>query len=133
MNTPVTHEQPFIRPSAGTLLRRAVWLRCPRCGVGPLFTRWLSMPKACEQCQFRYERQPGYFLGSSYINYGITALSMTLMYVIGHFGCGLAANLLVLPLALFTMVVPLLLFRHARACWLAFDCYFDSSVLVDED
>ena len=34
----------------------------------------------CDHCHLHYEREPGYFLGSIYINYGLTALLVTLFY-----------------------------------------------------
>ena len=35
----------------------------------------------CEQCHLHYEREPGYFLGSIYINYGLTAVLVTVGYL----------------------------------------------------
>lgn len=124
---------PFERPSYSTLLNRAMRLKCPRCGDGKLFINWFRMPLQCETCRFRFERGPGYFLGASYISYGVTALSITVMFILGRFVWRLPTSVITPPLAVFALVVPLLLFRFARAYWLAIDCHLDSSVLVDED
>ena len=39
------------------------------------------MHAECGHCRLRFEREPGYFLGSIYINYGFTALLVTVFYV----------------------------------------------------
>lgn len=120
------------RPEFETLLGRALRLRCPRCGEGKLFARWHRMPRQCAVCGFRFERGPGYFLGSSYVNYGLTALTMSAIFLIGRIAFQVPAQRLVWPLFGYCLIVPLLLFRHARALWLALDCQLDRSVLIEE-
>ncbi len=91
------------------------------------------MPERCSDCRLKYERAPGYFLGSAYINYGLTAVTLIAMYFILHFGLELSNRDLAAPLAIFCVMFPLLIFRYARALWLALDCQFDKSVLASED
>ena len=43
-------------------------------------TGLIRMAAECANCHLRYEREPGYFLGSIYINYGLTALLVTAGY-----------------------------------------------------
>ena len=109
----------------GTAASRAFALRCPRCGEGPLFRNWITMHDRCSHCQLKYERAPGYFLGSTYINYGFIAITLTAMYMGLHFGAGISNQVLTPPLIAYCIVVPIILFRYARAWWLAMDCYFD--------
>ena len=72
----------------GQALSRAARVRCSYCGAGPLFTGLLRMNSVCAYCHTRLEREPGYFLGSTYINYGITAGLTTVSYVVLHFAFG---------------------------------------------
>ena len=60
-----------------TMLGRALRLRCPRCGEGMLFLGWFHMRSRCDWCGLIYEREPGFFLGSIYVNYGLTAVLTT--------------------------------------------------------
>ncbi len=90
------------------------------------------MPVTCSHCGFKYERAPGYFLGSAYINYGITALSITVLFMLARFRGGWRSEQIAMPLAVLAVMLPLILFRHARAMWLALDCFFDVNVLDDE-
>ncbi len=124
---------PPARPTLETLVGRALRLRCPRCGRGALFRGWFAMPVGCSECGLKYERAPGYFLGSTYINYALTAICLTIVYSLLHFGLRMTNRQLALPLSAFVIVIPLVLFRHARALWLAMDCHFDASILSGED
>ncbi len=112
-----------------TLLQRAYRLRCPRCGEGRLFSGWFQMNERCDACRLHYERAPGYFLGSTYFNYGATAITVTILYLVLHFGLKIDNKTLALPLSAFVMIFPLFYFRIARALWLAMDCYFDPSMM----
>src|SRR6185369_7491541 len=53
-------------------LRRAIRLRCPRCGRGALFRGWFSMHERCPVCDMLLEREQGYFVGAIYVNYAAT-------------------------------------------------------------
>ncbi|OYW13618.1 MAG: hypothetical protein B7Z55_16515 [Planctomycetales bacterium 12-60-4] len=111
----------------GMAASRAARLRCPRCGEGRLFRGLLTMYPHCSECGFVYQRDPGYFLGSTYINYGFTSLTMTVLYVVLHFGYGLSNQVLAGPLLTYCTVVPLIMFRYARAWWLAMDSFMDTT------
>ena len=121
------------RPEYETLLARAMKLRCPRCGEGKLFRRFFSMHERCSGCGLKFERAPGYYLGSSYVNYGLTAIALLIAYWILHYRFGYTNQQLAGPLAGFCVVFPLLAFRHARAIWLAMDCRWDPGMMTDEE
>jgi uncharacterized protein (DUF983 family) len=107
------------------LLIRALRLRCPLCGEGRLFRGWFAMQAQCPSCGASLEREPGFYLGSIYINYGLTALLVAVVYPVLLFR-GVASNQVLLVAALaFTVVFPLLLFPWSRSLWLAFDQWYD--------
>jgi hypothetical protein len=107
------------------LLARALRLRCPLCGEGKLFGWWLGMHAACPHCGVRFEREPGFFLGSIYVNYGLTALLVAIAYPVLLFGYGLPETPLLFGALAFSVVFPLLLFPWARSLWLGFDEWRD--------
>jgi hypothetical protein len=117
--------QPYPRASFVQLLMRAMRLRCPRCGEGKLFTGLFDMPADCPQCRLRFERAPGYFLGSIYINYGVTAVTLMFGYFLLHSALKYTNRQLAAPLVGFCVVFATFFFRYARALWLALDCFFD--------
>ena len=119
-----------------TLLGRGWRLRCPRCGEGRLFPsarRWFVMHERCEACNLKYERDRGYFLGSTYINYGWTGMLLVVLYFGLHFGCGFTNTQLSFPLAAVFIGVPIVMWRHARSIWLAMDCVFDRTGFAEDD
>jgi uncharacterized protein (DUF983 family) len=53
---------------------RAIWLRCPACGRGPLFHGLFTMVPECSACGYSSKREPGFYPGSININYGVTVI-----------------------------------------------------------
>jgi uncharacterized protein (DUF983 family) len=109
-----------------TLLGRAIRLRCPLCGQGKLFRGWLSMHKTCPHCGVKFEREPGFFLGSIYINYGLTALIVSIAYPVLLFNKIVAETPLLIAATTFVVLFPLVLFPWARSLWLGFDQWHDA-------
>jgi uncharacterized protein (DUF983 family) len=108
-----------------SLLGRALRLRCPLCGQGKLFRGWLTMHRECPHCGVKFEREPGFFLGSIYINYGLTTLIVAITYPILLFN-GIVQEKPLLGMSLaFVVLFPLLMFPWARSLWLGFDQWRD--------
>jgi len=120
---------------AARYLRHALMLRCPVCGVPPIFpslgkTRslhdWFTPLDGCHRCGYPYEREPGYFLAAVWIiNYGLGSLLGLFLYVILEvfvhppFRVMLAAVLS--PVFLFNLLFA----RHAKALFIALDHFYD--------
>jgi uncharacterized protein (DUF983 family) len=107
------------------LVIRALRLRCPFCGQGKLFRGWFRMHERCPSCNAAFEREPGFFLGSIYFNYGLTALIVAIAYPVLLFGYGLPETPLLAGALVFVVVFPMLFFRFARSLWLGFDQFAD--------
>jgi uncharacterized protein (DUF983 family) len=116
-------------------LWRALRLRCPECGVSPLFLRlrrvrnlgdWLTPLDGCPCCNYRYEREPGYFLPAIwYIHYSVVA-AVGLgggLIADGMFHAGLVAELLwaLIP----AVIVAIAVIRWSKAMFLAIDHFID--------
>ena len=108
-----------------TLFRRSILLRCPFCGKGKLFGGVLQMHQRCSHCGLAFEREPGFFLGSIYFNYGLTALLVVIFYPFLLFNQIVSESRLLLGSRLFVLVFPVVFFRLARALWLGFDQWYD--------
>lgn len=96
-----------------------------------MFTGLFHMHETCETCHLRYEREPGYFLGSIYVNYGLMALVTTVTWIVLRFRFDFPAVPLLGTLVAFCVVFGLFFFRYARALWLAMDCCFASAEFFD--
>lgn len=64
--------------------------RCPHCGKGEVFADKsfffsLGFPKMhthCSHCHTKFEKEPGYFFGAMFVNYGLTVGEGLLTYII---------------------------------------------------
>jgi len=108
-----------------TLIARGLRLCCPACGRGKLFRNWIAMHENCPECGRKFDRAPGYLLGSIYINYGVTALLVVVIYFSLFLSKQATGQQLLFILLTFSVLFPLWFFRYARALWIAFDERFD--------
>src|SRR6187397_1288377 len=119
---------------AWTCIRRALLLRCPECGISPVFVPlkdvrslydWLRPLDGCPRCGYAYEREQGYFLLAIWgVNYGVVALLGVIvgLFIQNQYHPGVWS-----PMWLWLLPMPLLSFvlaRHAKALFLAMDHYF---------
>lgn len=107
------------------LLNSGLLLKCPRCGLGPLFYGLFSMHSQCSNCSLEFEREQGYFVGAIYINYSATVIIAIPGYFILDYFFDIS---LTKQLALwigFAILFPLLFFRHSRSFWLTLDHFFN--------
>ncbi len=108
-----------------TLLQRSCRLRCPVCGQGHLFQTWFRMSPTCSHCAVSFEREGGFFLGSIYLNYGLTALISAIFYPLCLFNRILDKTTLMVICVAFSILFPIWFFRYARSLWLGFDHFAD--------
>jgi len=108
-----------------TIIWRSLRLKCCQCGIGKMFRSWFKMHDNCSHCNVSFQREPGFFLGSIYINYAFTALTMTGIYIPALILEWAPNNQLIWYAFAYTIIMPILLFRLARSLWLGFDQLFD--------
>lgn len=111
-----------------TLFFNAFRLRCPVCKEGKIFPNWFRYHHYCPVCGVRIEREPGYFLGSIYFNYGATCVISVVAYLIGLLVFDLSNWVMLPPIVVFATFFPMYFLRYARASWLVFDQYFHPRV-----
>ncbi len=75
----------------GNLILNIINEKCPKCGQGHVFKQHVNLMKlpvmndVCEKCNYRYDREPGYFLGAMYISYGFAVLQGILTFSVLYF------------------------------------------------
>jgi uncharacterized protein (DUF983 family) len=101
--------------------RRALGLRCPRCGRAPLFRGWFTMNVVCAVCDLRFERAQGYWVGAIYVNYtvtvGIAVAGFFLLWTLADVD-PVGQLILWVP---FVVAFPLWFFRYSRSLWLGLE------------
>jgi uncharacterized protein (DUF983 family) len=108
-----------------TILWRSCRLRCPACGEGKLFAGPFRMHAQCSHCGLPFMREGGFYLGSIYVNYGLTAVLVTIGYFTLFFSEATSPDVALWSCVAFCVLFPLWFFRYARSLWLGLDCYFD--------
>jgi len=101
-------------------------LKCPNCGKAKVFypnkVPFFGIPKmreTCEACGYRFDREPGYFLGAMYVSYGLAVFEGIVAFVLAKF---LVYGLSALSLALITvgaiMFFAMWNFKMSRVIWM---------------
>lgn len=107
------------------LIGRAFRLKCPACGRGSLYRGFLAMNQSCPECGSSFKREDGFYLGAIYLNYGLTAVLVTILFPALVLSYTLTSKQALWVCFAVVIIFPLSLFRHARSLWLAFDHYLD--------
>jgi uncharacterized protein (DUF983 family) len=116
----------FLRRAA-RLLWRALRLRCPNCGGGPIFDSWLRMRHHCPRCGLPMERgEQGYQVGS----YMFNLVAAELVFAAIFLGVLYATwpeppwTLLLYGGMALMLIVPFVFFPFSKTLFLAFDLTF---------
>ena len=103
-----------------TLFWRATLLRCPRCGKAPLFRSGYTTYRRCSFCQWRFEREEGYWTGAMAINLVVAEFLIAAVVIPLAVSGAPLVPLLILTLPL-PILLPVLFYWHAKAYWIALD------------
>jgi uncharacterized protein (DUF983 family) len=75
----------------GNVIINILTEKCPNCGKGHVFEKnknifqFPVMKKNCEVCDYRFDREPGYFLGAMYLSYGLSVLQGIITFLLFYF------------------------------------------------
>jgi uncharacterized protein (DUF983 family) len=93
--------------------------KCPNCKEGAAFKKGIpllgfpEMNETCPSCDYKFEREPGYFIGAMYLSYGLALVQGVIAYVL--------AQLLLPPLSvswlLFIVISTFFLFSKKNYKW----------------
>ena len=95
------------------------------CGQGRLCRNWWTINPECAKCGADLKRGDGVYLGSIYINYGLTSLIVAVAYPLLLFSGTMSNDALLYSSLAFMLVCPLIFLPFARSLWLGFDQYCD--------
>jgi uncharacterized protein (DUF983 family) len=114
--------------SVGTKFKRALLLRCPRCGGRGILRSWLRMREACPHCGLMLERgeSADFWIGAYVFNLAageLVAIAAPLVWVILTWPNPPWTRVEILAIAL-AVGLPVLFFPLSRTLWLAWDLSF---------
>lgn len=100
---------------------------CPHCQKGKVFNEkniflnigFPKMNKSCSYCKTQFEKEPGYFFGAMYVNYGLTVAEGIATYVIAQSFFTTAFDLRIIPIIAFVIIgLASINIRLSRLLWL---------------
>lgn len=103
---------------------RALRLRCPHCGGGPIFTSWSRLLPACPVCGLGLERgEHGYWLGAYFFNLMAveTAFSVWVAGFLFWTWPDPPWDLFQVTTVILMVTVPFVFFPFSKTLFLAFD------------
>ena len=120
------------------MLTRGATRRCPRCGSGHLFRRWVHMVPDCPRCGLHFEREAGYWAGALAVNIILVGGLFTIVFVVALVLT--VPDIPVVPLlAIFVPIMvigPIVLYPFSKTMWVAVDRAFlmrlDANEAADE-
>lgn len=65
--------------------------KCPKCKAGKVFEspqKTFSLPvmeEKCSNCNYKFEREPGYFIGAMYLSYGLSVFQGGIIFLVCYF------------------------------------------------
>lgn len=101
--------------------------KCPNCETGDVFAdkgsilRFKSpvMNETCPHCNYKFEREPGFFFGAMYASYALTvaeAMSMIVAWVLLYTGD--SHYILIILITCMLLLLSFTNFRLSRLIWM---------------
>lgn len=121
------HVSGFVQPATPRLFTRAARLRCPVCGSGGLFRRWVDLAERCPRCRLRFERGEGEFIGAIGVNTIVSFGAILVATVIAavFIAQGASAVGFLVGAVVVAVIVPLVFFPFSKTLWVAFTLVID--------
>lgn len=100
--------------------------KCPNCHKGDIFSSsgnifLLKMPKMnerCKKCNYKFERETGFFFGAMFVSYALAVAEMIAIMVVLWYFLDLSPLNVFLSLAAVVIVASTLNFRLSRTIWI---------------
>lgn len=121
--------------TAWLYFKRSLRLVCPECGEHPIFTplkktrtlsQWVFPLQGCPKCGYKYEREDGYFLLSTWaLNYGLMGGTGAIVAVAVEWNFHPPLWKTLTCILIPVMLGSFLFIRHSKSFFLAFDHFIN--------
>lgn len=110
----------------------SLFLRCPNCERGRMFTGLFRLEPTCDVCGARYERQEGESIGGTMINLCVVEVLTIAGFLITEFAFHPPLAFQLIFWISFNVIFIVLFYRHARALWIGIS-YLSGGVYPDAE
>ncbi|MCM4173737.1 DUF983 domain-containing protein [Arenibacter sp. TNZ] len=99
---------------------------CPNCEKTKIFGSkgnllLLQIPKIherCNNCNFKFEREPGFFFGAMFVSYALTAAEFIAFSIVSYFLLGMSLTVTFIGVVILAILMSTLNFRMSRIIWI---------------
>ncbi len=110
--------------------------KCPHCKNGDIFSdkgnlilfQSPKMNDKCENCSFKFEKEPGFFFGAMFVSYAIAVAQFIAFVIISHFVFDVSLLYTYLGIIVLAFVCASFNFKLSRTIWIYF--FYRKSELV---
>ena len=102
--------------------------KCPHCKEGNVFEAKkglisFGIPKMkprCENCNYKFEREPGFFFGAMFVSYALAVAEYVTFFVVAHFFLGVPVLYAFFGIGILAILGSGFNFRTSRLIWIHF-------------
>ena len=115
------------KEKAMSRLKPIIQAKCPNCEEGAVFAsngnllklKGPEMHEKCPVCEYKFEREPGYFFGAMFVSYALTiAQAMIVYFFIWSLGLDLSLDTIMLIVTVTMVVLLFPNFKASRIIWM---------------
>ena len=100
--------------------------RCPKCLKHKIFENIFKMYEYCPECNFKYEREPGYYTGAMFINWFLVIFTTGPIWITMMFTGQPLWKIMTITTILLILQTPFII-QYSRIIWLYLDYHlFDN-------
>jgi len=100
--------------------------KCPNCKKEKVFNAngnllILKLPKMhekCPNCKYKFEREPGYFIGAMYVSYALTIAEMVAFFIFFNLILGIDFTMFIYISITCLLLLSMFNFRLSRLIWM---------------
>ena len=104
--------------------------KCPKCKEGEIFKskgnllrfKTPVMNAKCPKCDFKFQRETGFFIGSMYVSYGIAVAETIAFFVIAWFGFHIPWTYIYLGVISMIILCSTFNYKLSRIIWIYLFC-----------
>jgi|TARA_B110000908_G_scaffold116859_1_gene136957 uncharacterized protein (DUF983 family) len=119
----------------GTKIFSILKMRCPRCNKGRFYEshpynlkKIGEVKKECNNCNLKYDMEPGFFQGSYYVSYGLGVALFVAIFILKMLilrDLDYLSTLILMVLVL--LILAPLLFALSKIIWINLFVHFDNT------
>ena len=104
--------------------------KCPQCEKGNIFydsgnILLFNIPKMnnrCTECDFKFEREPGFFFGAMFVSYGLAAAQMIISLIVFWSFIDFSPLKVFLIITVIAVLLGTINYRVSRSIWIYLFC-----------